>query len=267
MGARIARSGLFTQKQVTEAINHYFVPVEIDTGVEGVPEDAGGLRVHRWSYDHVPWTRVSFGLEAVLDPTGEILLGAPVHNHEANPKCRYSTINDSKGHDVTAIGRLFEKVIEDSLMRLARIRSHERGSPAEAEEIRKVTAEVDNDAGMPNHCMLDLHAATACTLNVLGQNVARYEARLSSVLESPEPKVLRQAAFALGHYAANSDEFRASEVATFVSDQLAQLLDEPDVAVRRSAATALFQIAGEPVPPLEDAELVSSAQVLWEGRG
>ena len=129
-----------------------------------------------------------------------------------------------------------------------------------------VTAEVDNDARVPNHCMHDLHALTACTLNLLGRNLASYKAKLSSILESPEPKVLRQAAFALGHYAANYDEFRASEVATFVGDQMAQLLDKPDVAVRRSAATALFQIAGEPVPSLEDAELVSSALVLWEGR-
>ena len=91
--------------------------------------------------------------------------------------------------------------------------------------------------------------------------------KLSSILESPEPNVLRQAAFSLGHYADNSAEFRASEVATYVGDQLARLLHEPDIAVSRSAATALFQIAGEPVPSVEDAELVSSALVLWEGRG
>ena len=242
------------------------MPVEIDTGVAGLPQEAAGFRLHQWYYDETPWSRVSFGMEAVLDPTGEILLGVPPHKHEANSEARYSKPNDSSGHDNTAIGRLFEKMIEVSLMRLARIRSHERGSPAEAEEIRKVTAEVDNDAGMPNHCMLDLHAATACTLNALGQNVASYEAKLSSVLESPEPKVLRQAAFALGHYAANSDEFRASEVATFVSDQLAQLLEGTDFEVKRCAATALFQIVGEPVPTLEDTELVSSARELWEGR-
>ena len=243
------------------------MPVEIDTGAEGLPEDAGGFRLHRWYYDETPWSRVSFGMEAVLDPTGEILLGVPPHKHEANSEARYSKPNDSSGHDNTAIGRLFEKMIEVSLMRLARIRSHERGSPAEAEEIRQVNAEVDNDAAMPNQCMHDLHALTACTLNTLGKDLASYEAKLSSILESPEPKVLRQAAFALGHYAHNSDEFRAGEVATYVGDQLARLLDQPDVAVRRSAATALFQIAGEPVPSLEDAELVSSALVLWEGRG
>ena len=241
--------------------------VEIDTGVEGIPEDAGGFRLHRWYYDETPWSRVSFGMEAVLDPTGEILLGVPPHKHEGNPKSRYSTPDNSNVHNHLAIGQLFEKMIEVSLMRLARVRSHERGSPAEAEEIRKVTAEVDNDARMPNHCMHDLHALSACTLNSLGKNLASYKAKLSSILESPEPKVLRQAAFSLGHYADNSDEFRASEVATYVGDQLAQLLDEPEVAVRRSAATALFKIAGEPVPSLEDAELVASALVLWEGRG
>lgn len=243
------------------------MPVEIDTGVAGLPQDAAGFRLHQWYYDETPWSRVSFGMEAVLDPTGDILLGVPPHKHEVKPEARYGTPDDSKGHDVTAIGRLFENMIETSLMRFARIRAHERGSPAEAEEIRKVNAEVDLEASMPNHCMHDLHALTACTLNTLGRDRASYEAKLSSILESPEPKVLKQAAFALGHYADNSAEFRDSEVATYVGDQLARLLDQTDVTVRRSAATALFQIAGEPVPSVEDAELVSSALLLWEGRG
>lgn len=206
-------------------------------------------------------------MEAVIDPTGEILLGAPPHKHEVNPKARYDTPSDSKGHDAAAIGRLFEDMIEASLMRFARIRSYERGSPAEAEEIRKVTEEVDNDAKMPKQCMLDLHAITACTINLLGKDVASYEAKLSSVLESPEPKVLKQAAFAVGHFANNSEEFRASKVATYVGDQMARLLDQPDADVSRCAATALFQIAGEPVPSLEDTELVSAASAVWEGRG
>ena len=120
---------------------------------------------------------------------------------------------------------------------------------------------------MPNHCMHDLHALTECTIHSLGPNLASYEAKLSSILESPEPRVLQQAAFALGHYADNSAEFRTSEVATYVGDQLVRLLDQTDVTVRRSAATALFQIVGEPVPSVEDAELVASALVLWEGRG
>ena len=60
------------------ALNDYFVCVEYDA-TEGIPDDVPAMAALKRSYEAVPWTRVSFGAEWVMDPAGEFLLNSSPH--------------------------------------------------------------------------------------------------------------------------------------------------------------------------------------------
>ncbi len=127
------------------------MPVEYDATAAGtVPDDIPGMRIVKYAWENSPWTRVSFGTEWVLDPTGEHILSVGFHKHGNLPMVE-----------------TLEKEWEKALTRFARIRSHERGSQAEAEELAKVEAEIEADMPINRPCWTDLNVGTIETLRVV----------------------------------------------------------------------------------------------------
>ncbi len=243
------------QRQVIEILNQYFVPYELDaTG--GIPEGVPALAALRKSYGQIPWTRVSFGSEFVIDPEGEYILslGFSKHRHAVQRRGGFAA--------------LFQQALEESLERLARIRAHERGSPGEREELLRLSRVLDHDLKERRPCALDVDLFTECTLKVLwGGDSELFERKLSGVFRYPDPVVRRQLAGTLGRYADHrGNEFQSSEDGFFLAERVARLLTDPDASVRLAAAVASYQFAGHPAPAAMGEDLVSSARDLWDRR-
>ena len=230
-------------------MNKYFVPVEYDATVTGtVPDDIPGMWVIRRAWEHSPWTRVSFGSEWVLDPTGQYILSTGFHKHADLPMVE-----------------TLETELEKSLERFARIRSHARGSAAEQAELTRVEAEVADDLKLFRPCWVDLNVGTLETLRVVAtENPATFGSRLAGVFTFPDPVVRRQAAEALDVFMCSGKHAEFSEDhILFLERQMFQLLGDEDPAVRSAAARAMFAFEHLAVPELTDSDLVARAAELW----
>ena len=251
----MARVGLMAQRQVIEVLNHYFVPFEFDA-THGIPDGVEALALLRKSWNEIPWTRVSFGSEYVLDPEGNYVLssGFSKHHHAIR-----------KGREFAP---LFQRALEESLERFARIRAHERGSAAEQQELRGLSQQIRRDVQARRPCSRDVDLFTDCTLRALwGGDAERFEKRLSGVFRYPDPAVRSQLAATLGRYADRSGiEFRSSEDGLFIGERVARLLADSDVSVRHAAAVAIYQFVGHSVPAAEDSNFVADARNLWSQR-
>jgi hypothetical protein len=234
---------------VIAALNAYFVPVEYDATETGtVPTDIPGMRFVRSAWENSPWTRVSFGSEWVLDPTGEHVLSTGFHKHANLPMVA-----------------TLEKEWEKALTRFARIRSHARGSQGEAQELAKVAAEIDADLPINRPCWTDLNFGTLETLRVVAtDDPSTFRSRLSGVFTYPDPEVRRQAAEQLGVFMdqGGRTEFSPDHI-LYLQGTIVGLLGDEDSEVRHAAALAMYEFEDLPLPDLHGEELVAAAAALW----
>ena len=80
-------------------MNEYFVPVEYDATETGtVPDDVPGMWVIKRAWDNSPWTRVSFGSEWVLDPTGTYIV-TPPSSPDMWREHNYASISNTSVHE------------------------------------------------------------------------------------------------------------------------------------------------------------------------
>jgi hypothetical protein len=230
-------------------LNEYFVPVEYDATESGtVPTDIPGMRFVRRAWENSPWTRVSFGSEWVLDPSGEHVLSTGFHKHANLPMVQ-----------------TLETEFEKALTRFARIRSHARGSKGEAEELAKVRAEIEADMLVNRPCWSDLNVGTIETLRVVAtDDPSTFRSRLSGVFTFPDPVVRRQAAEQLGVFMdkGGRSEFSSDHI-LFLQRQIVSMLSDESPEVRHAAAVAMYEFEDLPVPDLEREELVAQAASLW----
>lgn len=225
------------------------MPVEYDATAAGtVPDDIPGMRIVKYAWENSPWTRVSFGTEWVLDPTGEHILSVGFHKHGNLPMVE-----------------TLEKEWEKALTRFARIRSHERGSQAEAEELAKVEAEIEADMPINRPCWTDLNVGTIETLRVVAtDDPSTFRSRLSGVFTYPDPVVRRQAAEHLGVFMdkGGREEFSADHI-LYLQRTIVGLLSDKEPEVRHAAAMAMYEFEDLPAPDLQGDELVAAAAALW----
>ena len=242
-----------------DLLNNYFVCIEIDT-TEGLPEGYPGLWL-LYSWWEQPWSRVSFGSESIVDPTGQILLDAPPHKHEAANIVGEN--GDTFELQTRHVAKLMEDGFKDAIKRYARIRQHEEGSAERQAEIDKVIAEVREDCELNRPCMLDPDAGVDCTLSTLYRgNPLRFEHKVSGALTYHDPVIRERAATALGRYAQrNGEEFYGSKDAVFLGAKVAEMMDDAEESVRRAAAIAVFKFKGQPVPE-EGEDVVALAKAL-----
>jgi len=228
------------------------VPVEYDA-THGIPDRVPGMSVLKKSYDLVCWTRVSFGAEWIMDPAGEFLLNTSPHFHETGGS------ND--------LVPKFQESIESGLKRWHRIRSHERGSAAEAAEIRRVQEEVAEELRVKRPCIFDNDLSTEHTLNTLfAGKPERFLKKMAVVYDYPSAKVRIQGVSGVGNYAAKHghEDFLPGGKAFVLAERIAGLLADPDEEVRRAAAVAVHQFQGRPAPAGDTGALVAAAEELWE---
>jgi len=225
------------------------VPVEYDaTEANTVPTDIAGMRFVRKAWEESPWTRVSFGTEWVLDPTGEHILSTGFHKHVNLPMVQ-----------------TLETEFEKALTRFARIRSHKRGSKAEAEELAKVRAEIEADMPINRPCWVDLNVGTIETLRVVATDEpSNFKSRLSGVFTFPDPVVRRQAAEHLGTFMdkGGRSEFSPDHI-LYLQSTIVGLLSDKEPDVRHAAALAMYEFEDQPVPDLQGEDLVAAAAALW----
>jgi len=192
------------------------------------------------AWDTSPWTRVSFGLQWVVEPEGQYPLTIAIKN------------------PAKFFGASLEKALEDFI----EIRTHERGSPGEAAAIRRVQAELDQlaDARMGN----DPVERTREILNAAKGNLRE---RFPGVLEFPDPVVRRRAAELLGEYAEQERDpgFRPGGEWDFFGDAVARRLDDEDPEVRAAAAAAVFRFFGQAVPGQAPEQLIETARGMYAG--
>jgi hypothetical protein len=246
----VVRVGLLAQPEVIAAMNEFFVAVEYDaTETDTVPDDVPGMWAIRRAWETSPWTRVSFGSEWVLDPTGQYVLSTGFHKHA----------------DLPMVATL-ERELQKSLQRFARIRSHPRGSDAEQVELERVVAEIDSDMALLRPCWVDSSFGTLETLRVVAtEDPATFESRLAGVFTYPDPVVRRQAAEALETFmrSGRDAEFSPDHL-LFLERRMVALLDDEDTAVRLAAARAVFAFERLSTPAsADDDELVAGAARLW----
>lgn len=196
-----------------------------------------GLRYMAEGWDSSPWTRVSFGLQWVVEPGGRYPLTISIKH----PK------------------KYFGSSLEQALRRFIRIRGHERGSSAEGEAIAAVQADLraEHEARRGN----DPVERTAEILNDAKGDLSQ---RFPGVFDFPDPQVRRRAAELLGEYAQREggEGFLPGRRWSFFGEALARRLEDESPEVRRAAASALHRIGGlEPVG--SDDELVTRAGRLW----
>jgi hypothetical protein len=206
------------------------------------------MRFVRQAWESSPWTRVSFGTEWVLDPTGEHILSTGFHKHANLPMVA-----------------TLEKEWEKALTRFARIRSHPRGSKGEAEELAKVEAEIEADMPINRPCWTDLNFGTIETLRVVATDEpSNFKSRLSGVFTYPDPHVRKMAAEHLGVFMAKGgrEEFSPDHI-LYLQSTVVGLLSDEDAGVRLAAALAMYEFEDLPVPALQGEELVASASALW----
>lgn len=225
------------------------MPVEYDATQTGtVPEDVAGMWMIRKAWQSSPWTRVSFGTEWVLDPTGQHILSTGFHKHANLPM-------------VETLETEFEK----ALTRFARIRSHERGSVAEKAELAKVDEEILADLPINRPCWMDLNVGTIETLRVVAtDDPSTFRSRLSGVFTFPDPTVRRQAAEHLGTFMdkGGRSEFSPDHI-LFLQRQIVGLMSDEEPEVRHAAAIAMYEFEDLEAPDLQGDELVANAASLW----
>jgi hypothetical protein len=187
-----------------------------------------------------------------MDPDGQFLLNTSPHFHETG---------GSK--DVVP---LFQESIESGLKRWHRIRSHERGSEAEAAEIAKVQDEVAEELRVKRPCIFDNDLSTTHTLNTLFAGKAkRFLKKMAGIYSYPDPKVRIQGVSGVGNYAAKhgSEEFQPGGKAFVLAATIAGLLDDPDPDVQRAAAIAVHQLEGREPGDGSTETLLASAREIW----
>jgi hypothetical protein len=225
------------------------VPVEYDATATGtVPDDIPGMRIVKYAWENSPWTRVSFGTEWVLDPTGEHILSTGFHKHANLPMVQ--TLEDEW---------------EKALTRFARIRSHKRGSQAEAEELAKVRAEIEADLPINRPCWTNLNIGTIETLRVVATDEpSNFKSRLSGVFTYPDPHVRKMAAEHLGVFMDKGGraEFSPDHI-LYLQSTVVGLLSDEDADVRHAAALAMYEFEDLTAPDLQGEELVAAAAALW----
>jgi hypothetical protein len=250
----VVRVGLLSQQQVIDVLNERFISVEVDL-TKGVPKGVPALDILQRGWDTSPWSRVSFGSEWVMDPSGEFMLTAAPHKHGTT--------------EIGDIAKLFEQRLEDGMERFERIRRHPAGSAEREAEEARVRAELD--AFLEDQCWLDADDHTSCTLKVFLKgdvHAGNFEKKLSGMFVYPDPEIRRKVSWVLGRYAEREGdgEFQSSGKADLVGDKVAGLLEDERAEVRQAAAVALYQFDLKAVPELEGDELVASARRLWEER-
>jgi len=233
------------------------VPVELNgTDLGGVPEDVPGLDPLRKAWGEIPWTRVAFSGEWVLEPRGRFLLSMAHCKHVA---ARSEQIG---------FGESFQQALEESLERHARIRSHPPGSPEERAEEERVAAEARADFEVRRECWMDVDRMTdhfVKTLRNQGAKQVDFESKYAVIIQWPEPPLRMAATAALGRYAERHDMDFATE-APLLSAEVAGLLDDEDPEVRATAARALFQFDRARLPDSTGEELVAAARTQWGSR-
>lgn len=233
-------------KEVQDVLNQHFVCIEFDPTGIGVPVDEyPGLWRIGASWEHNPWTRVSFGAVWVIEPEGQFML-SPVTDDVHNA-CSKSRLVDLANH------------LEGALAKLAEIRSHPRGSEAEAEAIRQVAEQASEQWRMKSDAYLD---ARTKQIFVAAQDQNR---RYPGVFKNPDPWVRLRAIELVSRYSRIEGDrgfLPGGEWSTF-GENIAFCLDDADADVRTAAASALFEFAGMPVPSAEGDELVAAARDSW----
>ena len=196
-----------------------------------------GLRMIQEGWDTNPWTRVSFGQQWVLDPEG-----------------RYPLSFFYWGLD---------KIVEVALQRMIKIRSHPRGSAAEAEAIREVVAEIEEERKVMGNSPAQ---RTRSIFTIADGNLPE---RFPGVFEFEEVWVRRRAAELLGEYAAEADDegFRPGGQWDFFGRAVYERLDDEEPEVRVAAAVAMHRFFGQEPDTLEEQALVDAAGALWTDAG
>ena len=231
-----------------DALNEYFVPVEYDATAAGaVPSDVPAMWAIKRAWDNSPWTRVSFGSEWVIDPTGEFVLSTGFHKHANLPMVE-----------------TLESCWETALTRFARVRSHARGSAGEAAEIEKVKAEIVAELDLLRPCWVDFDVGTRETLKVVAtEDPTTFHSRLAGVFTFPDPVVRRQSAEALGRWVTSYRTDFSEEHVLFLQRQMFNMLTDEDAEVRHAAAVAMYRFEDLEPPGLQGDELVAGATGLW----
>lgn len=249
----MVRVGLLEQQEVADVINECFIPFELDA-TDGIPEGVPAFWTLQRMWEEIPYTRVSFGGELIMDPTGEILLSPGYSKHDHH-------ITEERG-----VAALFQEMVEDGAKRFAKLRSFERGSAEEAAEIERIAALVEKDIKEKRECTFDLDFFTACTLQNLGRHDPKLlEEKVCGLFTFDEAGVRRDLARTLGRFVEKEGEgYRTSAAGKLLATRTAGLLDDPDEEVRRAAAVAMHQFVGEPVP---EENVLESARALWDEHG
>lgn len=220
----------------------------------GIPDDVPAMGVLNYTWDNNPYCRVAFRSEWVFTPDGKYMLGVTPCNHDATKT------------EATDVGGTFEKLIETSLARFARIRSHERGSEAERLEAERIDAERLQELRDTKPCWLDTELMTEHYIETVlaqGDEQEGYERRYCQIFYFEDAPLRLQAIQKLSDYAEKRATFRFVDRLPYMSDHVAFLLGDADAAVREAAAKALYHFRKEPVPDLPLDELVAAADELW----
>jgi len=219
-----------------------------------VPDDVPAMSVLNKTWDESPYCRVAFRSEWVLSPDGKYMLGVTPCNHDATKD------------ENTDFGSSFERLIEGSLTRFARIRAHPRGSAEERAEAQRVDAEVLAELKEVKPCWLDKDLMTEHYIRTVlaqGEGQEAFERRYCQLFGFDEPEVRRLAIENISIYAEQRAPFKFAERLPYLSDQVALMLEDPDPTVRRAAAVALYHFRKESVPATDESALVAGAGELW----
>ena len=229
-------------------LEEHFVCFELDATAHGIPasERYPALAPIRTLWDANPWTRMGFGIQYVFEPEGRFMLSA-------GAKRPYREANEAS---------TFVAALEESLRNFERIRSHRRGSAAEAAEIERVRTEVD--------VALRDHVKTPYMRTQEIFQTANYvEQRFPAAIDHADPQVRQQVIELIGEYAEKEGDpgFCPGGRWEVFAERVAGRLDDEDEAVRAAAARAVLRFGGAPVPdaspdPTTD-ELVAAARALW----
>lgn len=210
----------------------YFVCVEYDATTHGAlpAERYPGLAPIRHMWDVNPWTRVGFGAQWVLMPDGGVLLSSGAR----------------KPFRAGDQGAQFQRVLEESLRRFLAIRSHPRGSDAEARALTDLGRRIETEWRTVHRREVDPWLRT-CDVLEAGSHL---EERFPGVLHQPEPEVRIQVARLLRRYALEKggEGFLPGGPWEVFSAGLRDCLDDPEPPVREAAARALLAFRGAPEP-------------------
>jgi hypothetical protein len=240
---------------VVAVLKEHFVCIEFNaTENDGVPDDVPAMAVLNKTWDESPYCRVAFRSEWVLSSDGEHMLGVSPCNHDAAKA------------ESTDFGGSFERLVEGSLARFERIRSHGNDAEAARAEAERIDAEVLAELRRIKPCWLDKDLMTEHYIKtVLAQDEEQeaFERRYCQLFDFEEPDVRRKAALNLSIYAEERATFEFATRLPYLSDRVALLLEDPDEGVRTAAAEALYHFRRQPVPDLQGQALVAAAGSSW----